>query len=86
MKIPKMTQLKNHSELLINLALIINYMAVIAVFVVEPLNRFLWGSLAISFVGLMLLSFRYLPTPQNPHLGGLLPKERRAIIRTINKR
>jgi drug/metabolite transporter (DMT)-like permease len=79
------TQLKKHSELLINIALIVNYIVLIAVIIMDPSKILHWGGLVISFVGLMLLSFRYMPIPQNPYLGGLPLKERKAVIKAINR-
>ena len=80
-----MIQLKKHSELFVTISMLAVYVALISSIVVDPLNRLLWGSLAFSFVALMLLHLSYMPMPQNPYLGGLLPKERESIIKAINR-
>jgi len=80
-----MIQLKKYTELFVTISMLAVYVALISSIVVDPSNRLLWGSLALSFVALMLLHLSYMPAPQNPYLGGLLPEERKAILDGINE-
>ncbi len=78
-------QIKKYTETLVAIAMLMGYMATILAIIIDPTNRMLWGGLAIISILFMNWHLSYMPMPQNPYLGGLLPKERKSIIKAINR-
>jgi hypothetical protein len=77
-------QIKKYTETLVTIAMLMSWVATMWVILMDPTNRMLWFGLAIISILFMLWHLSYMPAPQNPHLGGLNPKERKALVDAIN--
>lgn len=76
--------MKKYTETLVAIAMLMSWVATMVAIRVDSTNILNWAGLAIISVLFMLWHLSYMPAPQNPHLGGLNPNERKAIVDAIN--
>lgn len=76
-------QMKKYTEALVTIG-VVGWAATMWVILMDPTNRMLWFGLAIISILVTIWNLSNMPTPQNPHLAGLNPRERRAIVDAIN--
>lgn len=76
-------QMKKYTETLVTIG-VVGWAATMWVILMDPTNRMLWFGLAIISILVTIWNLSNMPTPQNPHLTGLNPRERKAIVDAIN--